>query len=218
MQIKTAGILYTMQQVSHVLGKVVMVAVIIAMTLYHRIAGIIGLILVVAMLNRTPIMPARPTCYHLVGLPGSGKSTWISKQKWISECHVISPDRYIELEAMKLGKTFSDIYTEYIRTALGLMYYHVRSVKDDGKDIVWEQTNTTIKERKKRFKLLPGHDHIAVVFCPPALEELKLRLANRTGREVPLKVLQRYINNWDPPTKDEGFKEIWVVPSATSTE
>ena len=38
-----------------ILGKSVMVAGIIAMTLYHRIAGIIALILVIALLNRTPI-------------------------------------------------------------------------------------------------------------------------------------------------------------------
>jgi guanylate kinase len=82
---------------------------------------------------------------------------------------------------------------------------------------VINQTNPTIKERKKRFKLLPGHDHVAVVICPPALEELKLRLANRTGKDVSWKVLQRYINKWEPPTKDKGFKEIWVVPLLRGT-
>jgi hypothetical protein len=38
-----------------VLGKLVMVAGIIAMTMYHRIAGIFALILVIALLNRTPV-------------------------------------------------------------------------------------------------------------------------------------------------------------------
>ena len=37
-----------------VLGKLLLVAGIIAMTLYHRIAGIVALILVIALLNRTP--------------------------------------------------------------------------------------------------------------------------------------------------------------------
>lgn len=37
-----------------VLGKIVMVSAIIAMTMYHRIAGIIALIVIIAMLNRTP--------------------------------------------------------------------------------------------------------------------------------------------------------------------
>jgi hypothetical protein len=39
----------------NVLGKLFLVAVIIAMTLYHRIAGIVALILVIALLNRNPI-------------------------------------------------------------------------------------------------------------------------------------------------------------------
>jgi hypothetical protein len=37
-----------------VLGKVIMVSAIIAITMYHRIAGIIALIVVIAMLNQTP--------------------------------------------------------------------------------------------------------------------------------------------------------------------
>ena len=37
-----------------VLGKLIMVAGIIAMTLYHRIAGILALVVVIALLNRTP--------------------------------------------------------------------------------------------------------------------------------------------------------------------
>ena len=37
------------------LGKLLLVAGIIAMTMYHRIAGIVALILVIAMLNRNPI-------------------------------------------------------------------------------------------------------------------------------------------------------------------
>jgi hypothetical protein len=38
-----------------VLGKLVMVTGIIAMTLYHRIAGIFALVAVIALLNRTPV-------------------------------------------------------------------------------------------------------------------------------------------------------------------
>ena len=38
-----------------VLGKLLLVAIIIAMTMYHRIAGIVALILVIALLNRNPI-------------------------------------------------------------------------------------------------------------------------------------------------------------------
>jgi hypothetical protein len=38
-----------------ILGKLVMVSAIIALTLYHRIAGIVALVAVIAMLNRNPI-------------------------------------------------------------------------------------------------------------------------------------------------------------------
>jgi len=41
--------------IDDVLGKSLMVAFIIAMTIYNRIAGIVALILVIALLNRTPV-------------------------------------------------------------------------------------------------------------------------------------------------------------------
>ena len=43
----------------NVLGKIVMVAAIIALTMYHRIAGIIALIAIIAVLNQTTINPMK---------------------------------------------------------------------------------------------------------------------------------------------------------------
>ena len=37
-----------------------------------------------------------PTVYVLVGIPGSGKSTWISQQDWAKDCVIASTDNSIE--------------------------------------------------------------------------------------------------------------------------
>ena len=70
-----------------VLGKVVMVSAIIAMTMYHRIAGIIALIVVIAMLNQKPnkegmlnsiSMPTLPPSNPLVGSTPSSSPSSVS--------------------------------------------------------------------------------------------------------------------------------------------
>jgi hypothetical protein len=59
--------------------------------------------------------------------------------------------------------------------------------------------------------MLPDYEHIAVVFRTPAIDILKERLAGRPGKEVPWEVVQGMIDNFEMPTEEEGFKEIWYV-------
>jgi predicted kinase len=57
--------------------------------------------------------------------------------------------------------------------------------------------------------MLPEYKHIAVVFRTPDEEELARRLANRPGKEIPQEVVLNMINNFEMPTEEEGFAEIW---------
>ena len=152
-----------------------------------------------------------PKCYQLIGVPASGKSTWIKNQEWSSGCHIISTDFWVELEAKRLGKTYSEIFTDYMPTAVDRMAANVVAVREDSNDIIWDQTSTTIASRAKKFRMLPNFEHIAVIFPIPSIDVLKQRLANRPGKEVPWEVVQGMINNWQDPTEEEGFKEIWYT-------
>jgi len=69
----------------------------------------------------------------------------------------------------------------------------------------------SISSREKKFRMLPDYEHIAVVFRTPEPEELARRLASRPGKNIPKNVIDSMISNWDEPTEDEGFKEIWYV-------
>ena len=42
-------------------------------------------------------------CYQLVGVPGSGKSTWIAAQEWAKDCVVVSTD---DEEIAKISKKY----------------------------------------------------------------------------------------------------------------
>jgi predicted kinase len=152
-----------------------------------------------------------PRCYQLVGVPGSGKSTWVSNQDWVKDCAMVSTDMWVDLEAERVGKTYSEIFNEYMPHAVRLMANHVELARDKNMDIIWDQTSTTFKSRARKFNMLLDYEHIAIVFKTPDTEELKHRLASRPGKEIPDDVVQSMIDNFEMPTEEEGFKEIWYV-------
>ena len=150
-----------------------------------------------------------PKCYQLVGVPGSGKSTWTSNQDWSKDCVVVSTDEFVESYAMSIGKTYSEVFNDYMPTAVDLMCQKVIEAREAGKDIIWDQTSTTVKSRLRKFNMLPNYEHIAVVFRTPEHKELIRRLCSRPGKEIPEHVIASMIASWEDPTEEEGFKEIW---------
>lgn len=149
--------------------------------------------------------------YMLIGVPGSGKSTWLAAQDWAKDIPVVSSDRFIDAHAEKEGKTYNEVFADYIKIATKLMDNQVLICKANGCDIVWDQTNTTAKTRAKKLAVLEGYEKIAVVFRTPEKAEHDRRLAGRVGKSIPDNVMQSMIENFEEPTEEEGFKEIWYV-------
>ena len=152
-----------------------------------------------------------PKCYQLIGVPGSGKSTWASTQEWSEGIVYVSTDIWVEDFAKRMGKTYSEVFTEYMPTAVNLMADHVVKAREQSRDIIWDQTSTTIKSRERKFRMLPDYEHIAIVFQTPDEEEHQRRLATRPGKVIPEAVLFDMVWNFEMPSEDEGFKEIWYA-------
>jgi predicted kinase len=150
-----------------------------------------------------------PTAYILIGVPGSGKSTWVKNQEWAKDCVSVSTDEFVEDYAKEVGSTYSDVFDDYMPTAVKLMANKVVHARDAGKDIIWDQTSTTVNSRKKKFNMLPNYKMVAVVFATPDPLELETRLKNRPGKNIPQHVINSMIKGWEEPTPDEGFEEIW---------
>ena len=150
-----------------------------------------------------------PKCYQLIGVPGSGKSTWIKDQIWALGLTIVSTDAFVEDYARAQGKTYSEVFADYMPTAVNLMAEQVVRARELGHDIIWDQTSTTIASRARKFNMLPDYEHIAVVFKTPEHKELMRRLLGRPGKEIPDHVIASMIASWEDPTEEEGFKEIW---------
>ena len=152
-----------------------------------------------------------PKCYQMIGVPGSGKSTWIRNQIWALGLTVISTDAFVEAYAATQGKTYNQVFQDYMPRAVDLMAQQVVFAREHGHSVIWDQTSTTVASRRKKFRMLPDYEHVAVVFGTPEPAELARRLAGRPGKSIPDHVMLSMLQNLKEPTLEEGFQEIWHV-------
>ena len=149
----------------------------------------------------------------LVGLSGSGKSTYRNQ---ISEDNfdvVLSTDEYIEEYARLNGKTYNEVFHEQIKNAQKRFNENFNEAIKDGKNIIIDQTNLTVNSRRKKMARLPKeYKKYAVVFDVKG-DDLKNVNEERKqfGRALPDNVIQSQIDSFEMPTKDEGFDQIIVI-------
>ena len=150
-------------------------------------------------------------CYQLIGVPAAGKSTWVKNQEWAKDCVHVSTDMWVDMEAERVGKTYNEVFKDFMPEAVDMMCNEIIKARNMGLDIIWDQTSCTVKSRKKKFNMLPDYHAIAVVFKTPEKAELDRRLASRPGKNIPEYVMKSMISNWQDPSEEEGFKEIWYT-------
>ena len=155
-----------------------------------------------------------PSLYMMVGIPGSGKSTYvqdfIGSLARVDNLYIASTDNLIEYWAQDVGKTYDEIFQKYIVKATETMFRQVRYANIAKKDIYWDQTNLTVKTRAKKLSLFPeGVNKYAVIFPTPPIDVLKQRLDSRPGKNIPWDVVEFMMSQYEEPTEDEGFDNIF---------
>ena len=148
------------------------------------------------------------TLYMLVGVPGSGKSTWIKNQDF-TYAIIASSDDYIERVAAESGKTYDEVFSRAIGYAQKFVDSQVQQAINLDATLVWDQTNTTAKGRKVKLGRIPKEwRKICVFFATPEPEELQRRLDSRVGKSIPKDVMKSMIDNLEVPDLKEGWDEI----------
>lgn len=158
-----------------------------------------------------------PELIMLVGVPGSGKSTWIKSNAFdLANYAVISMDYFIEELGKPEGLTYGESFDKYAGVAARQMKEQLKEAIKNRENIIWDQTNLTVKSRTKKLKVVPNdYNKTAVVFEIDAYE-LEKRRASRedaTGKEVPAFVLRRMQASYARPSKSEGFDVIKIITS-----
>ena len=149
-----------------------------------------------------------PECVFLCGIPCSGKSTYVEKLKKIpywENAVVLSTDAYIEKQAQRMGMTYNQIFDDVIDNATRELELAFIEAKDRGKNLIWDQTNLTVKTRKKKLSKLPSFYARGVIYFEISLEEVLERNKNREGKFIPESILKRMYQQLEVPTLEEDF-------------
>ena len=149
-----------------------------------------------------------PELVMLCGIPCSGKSTYVNKLRayeYWENAVVLSTDNYIEEQAKRLGMTYNEVFQDCIDEATRQLEMSFVGAKEEGKRIIWDQTNLSIKTRKKKLTKVPSIYKRTVVWFQVDLEEALKRNETREGKFIPESILKRMYHQFEVPTLEEGF-------------
>jgi predicted kinase len=148
----------------------------------------------------------------LVGLPASGKSTYVAEfltynPDWVH----ISTDLWIEEMCTEKGLTYSEGFAKFAGPAEKKMYASLVQAIKDGRNIIWDQTNLTITARKKKLTRLPiTYEKKCIYFVLPDKKEWEKRLASRPGKVIDQKILHGMRKMFQMPSMAEGFLSVEI--------
>ena len=149
------------------------------------------------------------TLYITVGLPGSGKSTYVKNFIKDKEIEYLSSD---SLRAV-YGKSEED------QTVTPLVFGHIKRKVDeflkDGKNVLVDATSVNRKERSDYIKTAKkyGAKIVVIVFKMDrqGLIERNKKRGEQGGREVPTFVIDKMLNKFEEPSYDEGIDVMIYV-------
>ena len=146
--------------------------------------------------------------YVLVGIPGSGKST---RRRLLQLQHpnatIISTDDFVEGFAASVGSTYNEVFPTAVKYTAEYIDRVLAYALEMGKDIIWDQTNLTVKKRKTILNRIPDSYEKVVIFIDTSLN-VSLQNNNERERKVPEEVIKRMYHQLEIPHLNEGFDNI----------
>jgi len=155
------------------------------------------------------------TLYITVGLPGSGKSTYVKNFIKDKDIEYLSSD---SLRAV-YGKSEED------QTVTPLVFGHIKRKVDeflkDGKNVLVDATSVNRKERSDYINTAKkyGAKVVAIVFKMDrqGLIDRNKKRGEQGGRVVPDFVIDKMLNKFEEPSYSEGIDVIIYVWKTTKT-
>lgn len=146
----------------------------------------------------------------LIGVPGSGKSTWAEKIIRQTAGEV----RYISTDAIR-EQRFGDVADmSHNAEVFMIMKNSLQAAIKSGLPVILDATFVTAAERSQYIKLAKSHGaEVTAYYSKVGLDEALQRNAKRE-RKVPPAVIRERFAELEEPTAAEGFDRIVILDSA----
>lgn len=154
-----------------------------------------------------------PVVVLLVGLPLSGKDTFLKKIK-VDKNKVISRDEIIL--SINEGMTYNDAYYNTSSKVIDKIFYQkIREAAEVKSNVFINITHLTIKKRAKTIRIFKNsHLIIGIVFPKLTLDDFILRNKKRNLEEQKF-ISEKVFNNlqeiYEHPVKEEGFDFLFYI-------
>lgn len=153
---------------------------------------------------------SKNTFIVMVGMPGSGKSTYVAE---------LEKDGYVVHASDRVRAEMGDESDqEHNGKVFDILYKRVKDDLAAGKNVVLDATNLRRKNRRHLLRMLeriPCYKKCVIAATP--FEEC---ICNNAGRErqVPEHIIWKMLCNFQMPTTAEGFDEVEVLYSKPEYE
>ena len=156
-----------------------------------------------------------PTVYMMIGVPCSGKSTYVKKNLLKPYTTVLSTDDVIEKLADMAESTYSECFEWAIKPASKVLNLKRDHAIANIRNVVYDQTCLTVNSRQSKLLPYPVREHncyrkVAVFIVPPSLVVLLERNEERrkVGKFLPPHLIENMLEDMEAPALEEGFDEI----------
>jgi predicted kinase len=144
----------------------------------------------------------------LIGLPRSGKSTWVQENKTEKDV-VLSADN---LRYLVYNQRYWQEGEPLVISILGIVFKMLLQQK---KDIIVDQTNMTRMRRRGVIKMAKDNGYRIHGIVISNSRELCIERARKDGQNDLVPVIKRMSRQYQEPSMEEGFDEIIFVNKIT---
>ncbi len=147
----------------------------------------------------------KPILAVMVGISGSGKSTYANGLKTSLNAQLV------ETDAIRLELTGSAEDQSQNGRVFGVAKKRVRDYLSQGKNVIIDATSLSVKDRKDWIEIAKETSAEArAYFIDTPVDVCKAQNAKRS-RKVPEWVIDKQANKLHTPTKAEGFDAITTI-------